>query len=191
MDLHGIASGYIGAVNPFVLGTIRVSTGSTTGEDGKQVPSYVDVAGVPLQVQALTYKDIQQVDSLNLNGTRRAIYVRGRVDGLVRAENKGGDLIILPVGQFWGEVDTNTLTVDAVLSGAVSLNDTVSGAGVTDAQVTALGSGSGGVGTYIISGSPQTVAEQQMFSSQVWLVAMVLEQWPNWCKVAVTLQNRS
>lgn len=127
MNLHGIVARAIGVVNPFVPGTIQISTGYTTGTDGVRIPTYNTLSNVPMQVQAETYKDIQQLDGLNLNGTRRVIYINGKVDGLVRSTNKGGDLITLTDGPNAG----------------------------------------------------------------VWLVVMVLEQWPDWCKVAVTLQNGS
>lgn len=125
MNLHGLASGAIGTVNPFILGTIKVSTGSTTAADGKRTPTYSTQTNVSMQVQALTFRDLQQLDGLNLNGTRRAIYLNGKYDGVVRPQLKGGDLFVIASGPNAG----------------------------------------------------------------TWLVALVLEQWPDWCKVAVTLQN--
>ena len=76
------------------------------------------------QVQPLQYRDIQQADGLNLQGTRQTIYLRGRIDGLVRATNKGGDLI----------TDTST--------------------------------------------------------GLIWLVAVMAEVWPDWCRAIVTLQDQ-
>lgn len=73
-------------------------------------------------MQALQYNDIIQLDALNIQGERRKIYINGEVDGLVRADKKGGDLITTPDGK-------------------------------------------------------------------VWKVAISLEQWPDWCCVAVTLQD--
>jgi hypothetical protein len=125
MNLHGIVSGLIGAVNPHVPATLLVSTGFTVDDDGKRIPTYAAPVTVTAQVQALTFRDIMQVDGLNLQGTRRAIYLYGEVDGLVRVSQRGGDLITLADGPNVG----------------------------------------------------------------VWLVAQVLEQWPDWCKVAATLQN--
>lgn len=122
MNLHGIVSGAIAAVNPLIELSIQVSAGYTTNADGSRTPVYETAATVPGQVQALQYRDLQQLDGLNIEGTRRAIYINGHVNGLVRAENKGGDLITTPDGS-------------------------------------------------------------------VWLVALVLEDWPDWCKVAVTLQD--
>lgn len=125
MDLHGIVKGSVGAVNPFILATVRVSTGYETGADGSQTPKYDTYDAVPIQFQAMSYRDLAQIDGLNLNGTRRKIYVSGELDATVRSKMKGGDLI-----------------------------DVAGGA-----------------------------------NAGVWLVAVVLEQWPDWCSVAVTLQE--
>jgi hypothetical protein len=125
VNLHGIVAPVIGVVNPNVDAVVQVSTGSTIAADGTRTPTYAAPVTVPAQVQALTFRDIQQIDGLNLQGTRRAIYLYGKVDGLVRAENKGGDLITLSDGPNVG----------------------------------------------------------------VWLVAVVLECWPDWCKVVATQQD--
>lgn len=53
------------------------------------------------QVQALGYKDLQQVDGLNLNGTRRKIYLFGVSSGVVRSLQKGGDLLTDGNGDVW------------------------------------------------------------------------------------------
>ena len=127
MNLHGIAGPIVSAVNPTLLATVKISTGYTKDAAYKQVPTYDTVENVPAQVQSLTFKDLQQTQGLNLNGLRRAIYLYGRFDGVVRAKIKGGDLVTL---------------VDGPAAG-------------------------------------------------VWLVNQNLEQWPDWCKVAVTLQQDS
>ena len=101
MNLHQIVAGSIGTINPFELLSVQVSTGSTTASDGKRTPAFADAVMVPGQVQALTYKDIRQIEGLNLNGTRRAIYLYGEIDGLVRPDRKGGDLITRQDGSVW------------------------------------------------------------------------------------------
>lgn len=127
MNLHGIVSGAIGTINPFIAATVKVSTGSVTNPDGSRTPAY-DTITIQAQVQALQYTDIVQLDGLNIQGVRRKIYLTGDVEGLIRVNKKGGDIIVLP----------------------------------PDAAYTA--------------------------GSQ-WLVAMVLEHWPDWVCVAVVLQN--
>lgn len=66
--------------------------------------------------------EMHQVEMLNIQGVKRAIYLSGRINGIIRTDNKGGDLITAADGKRW-------------------------------------------------------------------LVVLVLEYWPDWCKVAVTLQN--
>ena len=100
MNLHGIVSGVIGKINPFVTATIRVSTGYTTNADGSRTPTYTTTTA-QVQLQALAYDDIVQADSMQIQGVRRKMYVQGDVEGLVRADNRGGDLVTLPDGTVW------------------------------------------------------------------------------------------
>lgn len=53
------------------------------------------------QVQPLSGRDLRQVEGLNLGGELRKLYVSGDLNGTVRVELKGGDLITLPSGQVW------------------------------------------------------------------------------------------
>ena len=59
---------------------------------------------------------------------------------------------------FTGSISTTTLTVTSVLSGTIAVGQAIFGQGVSqNTVITALGTGSGGVGTYTVSNS-QTVA---------------------------------
>jgi hypothetical protein len=124
VNLHNVVSGIIQAVNPSLQLSVRVSTGYATNADGSRTPTYAAPQLVWGDVQALQFTDITQLDALNIQGERRKIYINGEVDGLVRADRKGGDLITTPNGE-------------------------------------------------------------------VWLVAVVLEYWADWCSVAVTLQDNA
>lgn len=126
MNLHGIVAPAIGAVNPFVSGTIRQSTGYTVQPNGNRAPLYTDIPA-RIQVQALTANDLAHLDGLNVQGTKRAIYLTGEAAGVIRDQNRGGDLVVFPAGTL-PEGDT-------------------------------------------------------------WLVTLVLEQWPDWVRAAITLQN--
>ncbi len=127
MNLHSIVSGAIGAVNPLVPIVVTRSTGYTTDATGKQTPTYAAVITVQGQVQPLQYTDIVMLDGLQIQGLRRKLYVPGDIEGIVRVDQKGGDLVTFP-----------------------------------DATVPA--------GT-------------------IWKAVLVLEKWPDWCSVAVTLQD--
>jgi hypothetical protein len=95
VNLHALASPIIGIVNPNRIGVIRISRGYTTTASGKQVPAYDGPRRVSMQVQELSERDLRQVDNLNVAGSTHTIYLNGRLDGLVRPDNKGGDLIEL------------------------------------------------------------------------------------------------
>lgn len=101
MNLHGIVRSAVAVVNPTVFATLRVSAGYTIGADLKQIPQYHTIHNVPCQMQALTYTDLMKIDGMNIQGTRRAIYISGDVQGVNRAEIKGGDLFTFADGTEW------------------------------------------------------------------------------------------
>lgn len=89
------------AVNPTVLATIEISTGFTQDANYKQVPSYAEPFDARAQLQPLTWGDLRQLDGINVQGQKRAIYLSGNVQAIVRPDGKGGDLITLPDGSAW------------------------------------------------------------------------------------------
>ncbi|MBR8475836.1 hypothetical protein [Burkholderia cenocepacia] len=92
MNLHGIVSSAIGTVNPFVPVTLQQSTGYTTAADGDRTPTY-SASPQSVQVQALSAKEIQHLDGLNIQGVLRKAYLNGDWRGVYRATNQGGDLM--------------------------------------------------------------------------------------------------
>jgi hypothetical protein len=92
MNLHGIASAAISAVNPMIPVSIRQSTGYTTGPDGTQAPNYSTVNAMGQQ-QALSGGDIQRLNSLNVQGVVTKMYLTGNFEGAFRVTGKGGDLV--------------------------------------------------------------------------------------------------
>jgi len=127
MNLHGMAGPIVGAVNPQIPVTVKVSTGSVVDAAGKRTPTYAPDVTLLGQVQPVSWRDIQMIEGLNLQGVRWKIYLNGQVDGLVRPERKGGDLVVIRTGRHQG----------------------------------------------------------------TWLVAVVLEQYPDWVCAGITQQNES
>ncbi len=93
MNLRGVANSLTSAINPNIVGTVQQSTGYTTGPDFKQIPSYISYPAT-LQVQALSTKELQQLDSLNIQGNIRKVFLNGDWNGIVRPSGTGGDLIV-------------------------------------------------------------------------------------------------
>lgn len=142
LSVSAVASGELQAGQTIAgagvaAGTMITALGTGSGGVGTYILDRLQAAAVPseamtslltlqAQVQPLTWRDLQQLDGLNIEGMRRKIYLYGRVDGVVRPIAKGGDLVTIATG------------------------------GVND-------------GT--------------------WIVAQVLEQFPDWVSAAITLQN--
>lgn len=101
MDLRGISNSISNTVNPNVIGVVRRCTGYTIDPaTRKQVPSYAaDVTG-PIQIQALTIKDIRFLDGINVQGAQKTAFLRGSLSGVLRPEGHGADLIIVG-GETW------------------------------------------------------------------------------------------
>jgi hypothetical protein len=100
VNLHAIASGAISAVNSFETVAASQSTGYVTNPDGSTTPQYTTTS-YWVDIQALQYRDLLQLDRLNIQGTRRKMYVNGEIDGIVRMLNKGGDVITRSDGTIW------------------------------------------------------------------------------------------
>ena len=100
MDLRSLANGITQSVNPNTLVVVRRSTGYTIGAGARQVPTYAAPVEGPANIQALDANDIKQLDGLNIQGTLRAIYLRGALAGVIRPDGTGGDLVAFG-GQTW------------------------------------------------------------------------------------------
>jgi len=98
MNLHQLVSGVISAVNPATMLSIQTSTGYSTSPDGTPVPTYNDAVTVPGDVQALDAGENQHLDALNIQGRRMKFYINGNIDGLIRPNSQGGDLITVVSG---------------------------------------------------------------------------------------------
>jgi hypothetical protein len=99
VNLHGIASAAVSAINPMVKATYRQSAGYTTDATFKQVPAYLDKS-VSVQMQMLSGSQLAQLNGLNIQGVLRSLYVAGEVQGVVRPRAEGGDLFIIN-GETW------------------------------------------------------------------------------------------
>jgi hypothetical protein len=93
-NLRALANSHTGFVNPNVKASLSISDGYSTSSDGSRIPRYIIPSlNVIAQVQDLSQSDVLHLDALNIQGVNVVIYLNGEADGIVRRENKGGDLI--------------------------------------------------------------------------------------------------
>jgi hypothetical protein len=53
------------------------------------------------QVQPMASGDLRHMDALNIQGSHRALYYNGQINGIVRVALKGGDVVTLANGSVW------------------------------------------------------------------------------------------
>ena len=99
--------------------------------------------------------------SSQLNVTAVSVGKLNLGDGITGTGVASGTVITGFKNKFVGtaSISGTTMTISAVTSGAVSVNDVVTGSGVVaGTTITALGTGTGGVGTYTVSISQTTAS---------------------------------
>ena len=125
MNLRELANAITQNVNANQTINWVQNTGYTTNAAGKRTPTTTTVSA-SAQIQGLSGSDLRHMESMNMQGVMRKVYLYGNPQGVVRVDSKGGDQLQFPE-----------------IPGGVNRN---------------------------------------------WLVSQVLETWPNWACVIVTLQ---
>jgi hypothetical protein len=95
MDLRSYANAVSNTVNPNILVTLQASNGFMIGAGQRQIPSYLPNVTGPAQIQALDGSDLKKLDGLNIQGDLKKIYLRGLLNGVIRPNSTGGDLIVI------------------------------------------------------------------------------------------------
>jgi hypothetical protein len=114
MNLQAITEGVIAAVNTPVLVSIQVSIGQGKDAAFNPIATYAPAVSVFVDLQAETYSDMVHADGLTIAGERWKMYITSEVDGLVRAENKGGDIVTVtdPTSPWNGYVFLTVLVTE-------------------------------------------------------------------------------
>ena len=100
MNLRALANAATRTVNPNVSATVRPSTGYTTASNGKQQPTYADPISLTIQAQALSKREIEHLDSMNLSNATISLYADAQLTGVDRVRQSGGDLVTFG-GDTW------------------------------------------------------------------------------------------
>lgn len=103
-NLNAIANSQITSVNDNVAAVLWVALPPII-VNFKQVPQYNKLP-VAAQVQAMTSGDVRQLDSLNIQGAEKIIFLNGASLAIIRVQDLGGNLIVfqpgvIPEGTTW------------------------------------------------------------------------------------------
>lgn len=95
MNLHAIVSSAVASVNPHIWVSWIQASGTTTDAAFHRTAS-TTTRNVQAQVQGLSGDDLKHMDGLNVQGVMRSVFMYGNVQGVVRADQKGGDILQFP-----------------------------------------------------------------------------------------------
>ena len=109
LNLHAVVRGAVQAVNADIPGWWYQSNGNVIASDGTQQPAYLQPLSVQLQVQPPSARDLKFIDFLQLQGVIRTVYMFSNPQGIVRVNQKGGDLLLFPQ---WAGAPNDTWLVE-------------------------------------------------------------------------------
>lgn len=96
INLRSMANRLTSGVNPNVTADLLVSTGYVTDASGLQIPTYAEPEPVVVQVQALTQKELQHLDKLNITNGQAGVFVDRQLNSADRSTGSGGDVFQFP-----------------------------------------------------------------------------------------------
>lgn len=96
INVRAAANFAIQVVNPDIWGTFYLSTGNAPNAAFLQIPSYAAGVNQRMQVQAVSARDLRHLKGLSLQGVLRSVHMWGDKQGVVRVNQKGGDLLYFP-----------------------------------------------------------------------------------------------
>lgn len=121
MNLRAAANRLTRGINPNLPALFYEANGYTTGRAGKREPSYRAPVSISVQMQALSKKEIEHLDSLNISDATSAVYADRQLTGVDRLTKSGGDRIAFGSGPgIPSPLRNTTWLVTAVLEGWVT-----------------------------------------------------------------------
>ena len=162
-----------GAVNTPALtsNSLLVSGSPTTVVSPGTVGQILTSAGAGNPPSFQTFPGTPSVTTVsNLRSTLSASYQLENVLGYYSAGDGGGGLYqynssdTTSGAYYTGSISGSVLTVSAVTNGTLAVNQQINGTGITvgACNISSLGTGTGGTGTYNLNCSPGTIASETM-----------------------------
>ncbi|HEY6030507.1 MAG TPA: hypothetical protein VIU44_08090 [Gaiellaceae bacterium] len=189
MNLHGLARGLVAAVNPEAAATLRISAGAySTAADGTRTPLYQ----TPAAFQGSISGNTLTVDSVGAGVVAPGQTIAGAsvlpgtmITGRGTGSGGAGTYQVSRAQTVADEAMTAALTVRAQVQD-LSQRDLLqlNGLNVQGSQKTVY---VGGMLSGVVRPT-QKGGDLITLDDGTWLTTAVLEQWPDWCRVAVTLQ---
>jgi hypothetical protein len=111
MNLQAVSVGVVNAINPQTQVVWLQSTGYATAGTGHRMPTYNTAVTLAAQIQPLPTRELEHMDSLNIQGTLRSLYITGESASAIRGGREGGDLFQFADPVVFGSVVATWLCV--------------------------------------------------------------------------------
>jgi hypothetical protein len=159
------AGANVGSItNTGTIGASITDSKSTSGTAGAIIDHSGTVAAINNTGQIAAVL-IPTDSSFVLTGAKTAIDVSASTTGTAITQSPSVTFQGKPAPQFTGAISGTTLTVSAVASGNLAVGQTIYGTGIAaGTTITAVGTGTGGTGTYTV-GVSQTVASEALIGA--------------------------
>lgn len=99
VNLRAAANRLTSGINPNITAMLRTYTGFSVNAAAKATPTYADPVPITVQVQAISKRELQHLDAMNISNCERAVYANVQLQATDRLTQSGGDLL-----QFEGAV---------------------------------------------------------------------------------------
>jgi hypothetical protein len=94
-DVRMIANQVSQVTNPNITVYWLKSIGYTTSASGARTPTTTSQV-ISAQVQGLSSEDLKHTDGMNIQGVMRSVHIFGNIQGVVRIDQQGGDILQFP-----------------------------------------------------------------------------------------------
>lgn len=199
MNLHGIAGPIVGAVNPRIPVSVRVSTGpGATAADGSRTATYATPGTFTGAISGTTLT----VSAIGSGALLPGIALADTTSALLPSTTITEQLSGTPGGVGTYSVNQEQTVASEAMTTSLTLTGQVQPITTRDlAQMEGINLG--GVRWKIyLSGEVDAIVRDEKKGGDlitistgrhqgVWLVVQILEQWPDWCVAAIVQQNGS
>lgn len=158
----GAGAAVVNITNDFAMNSVNITGGTVNGAViGGTTPAAVTGTTGAFSSATVTNNLTVDTNTFFVNATTNRVGV-GTAAPTTKVELSGSTG---PTATFTGSISGTTLDVSAVVSGTIAVGDRVYETGVEwNTYITALGTGTGGVGTYTLNNS-QTFASATLYTS--------------------------
>ena len=100
VNVRAIANRQTSGINPNTVAQLRAFQSYAVLPSGKTASTYAAASPIVIQAQALSKKEVEHIDAMNLSPCERAAYANGQLQAYDRVAQTGGDMLLFEI-RWW------------------------------------------------------------------------------------------